>query len=78
MSGRSARARFAPRYDLVTMADALAMSRRDEAALEVAGMAEALGDDQGIPRGKQWHIQGRDQVAKAAERLGQTAVERAQ
>lgn len=70
-------AMFQIRVDLITMADALAMCGSDETALEVAGIVEALDDDFGFPPEAQWHFQGRNYVAEAAERLGLEAAERA-
>ena len=65
------------RIDLGTMADAMALTGRDRDALEIAGIAEALAADLGTQAGTGWHLQGRDYIPEAAERLGPNAAARA-
>lgn len=62
--------------DLVGMADAMAMSGRDEDALEIAGIAAAHVIDLGGHTSSEWHVQGHDWISEAVQRLGAEAAER--
>jgi predicted ATPase/class 3 adenylate cyclase len=62
--------------DLVGLADAIAMTGRDEAALEIAGIAEAYAAEMGAERGAEWHVHGHDHIRESSSRLGPQAAER--
>jgi hypothetical protein len=62
--------------DLVGMADAMAMSGRDEDALEIAGIAAAHVIDLGGHTSSEWHVQGHDRISEVVQRLGAEAAER--
>jgi hypothetical protein len=62
--------------DLGGLADALAMNGNDAEAVQVSGIgAGHIADVGGIEGPVVWHIQGRDFVAEAAERLGPAAAD---
>ncbi len=62
--------------DLIGMADAMAMGGQDQAALEIAGIAEAHLTELGAQTGGEWHVQGHDRIREASERLGAAAAKR--
>lgn len=61
--------------DLVGLADALAMDHDDIEALEVSGIAEAQNHDLGATT--VWHVQGRDLVLEAEQRVDPGAASKA-
>jgi predicted ATPase len=63
-------------FDLVGLADAMAMSGRDRDALEIAGIAEAHAAEIGAEGGAEWHVHGHDHIRESPSRLGPKAAER--